>query len=174
MFVVLEHGGGVFKIAALAFAAIDLDFAELIERFLELAGEACAVESEAGEQAVGVDDVERRGLGAGGWGLGAREDVGLEKGNALQAPGGVGEFLDEMSFGCRGGLVFVDELAAVLLVSDWILHGQDGGLGGQAVAKGVERGTLFAGAGARAGGMLGVGAIDGGAICVVEFECWCC
>ncbi len=69
-----------------------------------------------------------------------------------------------MGFGCRGGLVFVDELAAVFLVSDWILRGQDGGLGGQAVAEGVERGTLFTGVGARAGGMLGVGAIDGGAI----------
>jgi hypothetical protein len=65
VFVVLEHGGGVFKIAVLAFAAIELDFAELIERLLELAGEACAVESQGGEQAMGVDDVERRGLGAG-------------------------------------------------------------------------------------------------------------
>ena len=67
MFVVFEHGGGVSKIAALALAAVELDFKELIERFLELAGEACAVESEGREQAVGVDDVERRGLGAGGW-----------------------------------------------------------------------------------------------------------
>ncbi len=49
MFVVFEHGGGVFEIAVLAFAAIELDFAELFERFLELAGEACAVESQSGQ-----------------------------------------------------------------------------------------------------------------------------
>jgi hypothetical protein len=32
--------------------------------------------------------------GAGGWGLGAREDVGFEKRDAVEAPGGVGEFVD--------------------------------------------------------------------------------
>ena len=77
-----------------------------------------------------------------------------------------------MGFGCRGGLVFVDELAAVFLVSDWILRGQDRGAGGQAVAECVKRRTLFAGIGTRAGGMLGVGAIDCRAIGVVEFESW--
>jgi hypothetical protein len=42
---VFEHGGGVFEIAALALAAVGLDFAELVQRFLELAGEAMAVET---------------------------------------------------------------------------------------------------------------------------------
>ena len=46
---VFEHGSGVFKIAALALAAVELDFAELFERFLELAREACAVESQSGQ-----------------------------------------------------------------------------------------------------------------------------
>jgi len=33
-------------------------------------------------------------LGIGGWGLGAREEIGLEEGNTIQAPGGVREFVD--------------------------------------------------------------------------------
>lgn len=90
MFVVFEHGGGVFEIAALALVAVELDFAELFERFMELAGEACGMKAEAGEEAVGVDDVECWRLGAGGWGQGAGEQIGFEDGNALQAPGGVG------------------------------------------------------------------------------------
>lgn len=72
----------------LALAAIELDFTELLERFLELAGESRAVESKSGEQAMGVDDIEKRGLGTGGWGLGAGEDVGFQKRNPLEAPGG--------------------------------------------------------------------------------------
>jgi hypothetical protein len=43
---------------------------------------------------VGVYDVESGGLGAGGWGLGAGEDVGFEEWNTIHAPGGVGEFVD--------------------------------------------------------------------------------
>jgi hypothetical protein len=60
-----EDGGGVFELAALVLTAVELDIAELIERLLELAGEAGAVQSEAGEEPVGVDDVEGGGLGAG-------------------------------------------------------------------------------------------------------------
>jgi hypothetical protein len=43
---------------------------------------------------VGVYDVESGGLGAGGWGLRAGEDVGFEEWNAIHAPRGVGEFVD--------------------------------------------------------------------------------
>ena len=89
-----EDGGSVAEVAPVALEALGLEFAELVEGLLELAGEALAVEAERGEQAVGVHDVERRGLGAGGWGLGAREDVGFEKGDAVEAPGGVGQFVD--------------------------------------------------------------------------------
>lgn len=90
----------------MAIATVELDFTELLERFLELAGEARAVESESGKQAMGVDDVERRGLGAGGWGLSAGEEVGFQKWDTAESPGGVGEFLDEMSFGGGGGTVW--------------------------------------------------------------------
>jgi hypothetical protein len=52
------------------------------------------MEAEAGEEAMGVDDVEGRGLGAGGWGLGVVEDVGFEDRDAIEAPRGVGQFFD--------------------------------------------------------------------------------
>jgi len=79
-----------------------------------------------------------------------------------------------VSFRGSGGLVFVGELAAVLLVGGRIFGGQDRGVGGEAVAERVLRRTLFAGAGARAGGVLGVGAVGGGAVrVVVNLECGC-
>src|ERR1017187_5430287 len=121
VFVKFEDGGGVFELAALVLGAVELDIAELIERLLELAGEAGAVQSEAGEEPVGVDDVEGGGLGAGGWGLSAREDIGFQERDPIYAPGCVGELLDQLGFGCGGGLVFVDELAAVALVCGRVL-----------------------------------------------------
>jgi hypothetical protein len=49
-FVFVEFGdsGGVFELAAFVLAALMLDIAELVERFLELAGEAGAVEAQGG------------------------------------------------------------------------------------------------------------------------------
>lgn len=73
----------------------------------------------------------------------------------------VGELLDELGFGGGSGFVFIEELAAVLFVRARVFGRQDGCSGREAVGEGVERRTLFAGFGARAGGMLGVGAIDG-------------
>ena len=159
---VFEHGGG-FEIAAGG-----LDFAELIERFVKLAGEAGAVESEVGE---GVDSGQGIGVLLATSGL--SEDVSFEERDAAEAPGGVGEFLDEMSFGCRGGLIFFEELPAVLVEGVAIFRWQKGAAGGQAMAERVARRTLFAGIGARAGGMFGVGAIDGRAldVGVVKFGC---
>jgi len=69
-----------------------------------------------------------------------------------------------MGFGGCGGLVFVEELAAVGFVGGAVLGGEDGRGGGEAVAEGVERGALFAGIGARTGRVLGVGAVDGRAV----------
>src|ERR1035438_770141 len=123
VFVEFEDCGGVLEFAALMLAALELDVAELVERLLELAGESCAVEAEAGEELVGVDDVESRGLrgggrgqgageyvggggegegrglGGGGGGGGGVEYVGLEEGEAAEPPGGIGEFLNELGFG---------------------------------------------------------------------------
>jgi hypothetical protein len=44
-FMEFEDRGGVAEVASQAFEALKLDFAELIEGLLELAGEALAVEA---------------------------------------------------------------------------------------------------------------------------------
>jgi hypothetical protein len=124
-----EDGGSIAKVAPLALEALGLDVAELDEGLLELAGEALAVEAKRGEQAVGVHDVERRGLGAGGWGLGAREYVGFEKRDPVEAPRGVGEFVDQLDFSGSRWTVFIEELAVVLLVGGRVFGGEDGGAG---------------------------------------------
>lgn len=161
VFVEFEEGGGLFERAGFARGAAALDVAELVESAVELPGEALALDGEVGEEAVGVDDIE--GDFAIGWdgGGGTGEGVGFEERNAVKAPGRVGEFLDELGFGGSGGLVFVEEAAAMVFVGGAVFGGEDGGGGGQAVAEGVERGTLLTGWGARAGGVLGVGAVDG-------------
>ena len=164
MFMELDDVGRVLELLVLAFAAVELDFAEVFEGFVELAGEALAVEAEGGEESMRVDNVEGRGLGAGGWGLGAREEIGFEKGDTLEAPGGVGQFVNECDFSGSGGAVFLDELAAVLLVYGRIFGREDGGAAGQSVSKGIERGTLLAGFGSGAGRMLCVRAIDFAAV----------
>jgi hypothetical protein len=140
---------------------VELDCAELVECFLELAGEAVAVESEGGDR-------WDQDFGAGGCG----EEVGFEERDAVEAPGGVSELLDKLGFGWSGGLVFGEKLAAVLLEGGWIFRRQDG-RASQSMAKSVERRTLFTGLGARAGGVLGIGAIDGRAIGVVKLDCCC-
>jgi hypothetical protein len=68
---------------------------------LELAGEAMSVRAERAEGAVGIDDVESHaGLFIGGIG-GAGEQVGFEEGDAVEAPGGVGEIADELALRWR-------------------------------------------------------------------------
>ena len=131
-----EEGGGAFEGALLLEAAFGLDFAELVERFLELAGEPLGVHAEGGEGAVGVDDVEVDGSLIGGRVGGAIEEGGFEQRDAVEAPGGVGEFLGELGLGGGGGLVFVEELAAVALVGGGVLGSENGGAAGEAVALG--------------------------------------
>ena len=78
MFVEFEEGGGVFQLAALAFSAVGLDFAEHVQGFLKLAGEPLAVDAEGGEGAVGVDDVEVDSSLIVGWVGGPVEEGGFE------------------------------------------------------------------------------------------------
>jgi hypothetical protein len=51
----------------------------------------------------------------------------------------------------------------VVLVGGVVLGGKDDDVAGESMAEGVEGGALFAGWGAGAGGVLGVGAVDFGA-----------
>jgi hypothetical protein len=87
----------------------------------------------------------------------------LEQRDAVESPGGVGAFVDELDLGGSLGLVFVLELRAVELVGGRVLGRQNGGLAGEAVGERVERGAALAGFGARASGMDGIGAVSGGA-----------
>ena len=113
VFVEFEEGGGVLEVATFAFGAVRLDFAEVVHSLLELAREPLVVQAESGEGAVGVDDVEVDPPLIGGWVGGAIEEGGFERGDAVEAPGGVGEFLGELGLGGGCGLVFVEEAAAM-------------------------------------------------------------
>ena len=44
------------------------------------------------------------------------EQLGFEQGDAVEAPGGIGELLDELGFRGTSGLVFVEEAAAMRVV----------------------------------------------------------
>ena len=93
----------------------------------------------------------------GSWG----EQFGFEERDAVEAPGGVGDFVDELSLGGGGGGVLIEKLLDVALVGFGVLGGQDGGAGSETVAQGVLRRTLLSWFGARAGGVEGVGAVGG-------------
>ena len=147
-----EDFGRVVELTALQAAALFLDIAKLLEGFLELAGEAGAVQAKRGE-------LRDQGLGVGVLG----QQFGFEEGDAVEAPGGVGDFVDQLSLGGGAGLVLVEKLLDVALVGFGVLGRQDGGAGSETMAQRVERRTLLAGFGARTGGVLGVGAVGGGA-----------
>ncbi len=153
MLMEFEEGGGVFEIAALTLSAVRLNVAKGGKAFLELAGETLALDAEVGEEAMGIDDVEGDGGRFAGRVGGAIEHVGFEQRDTVETPGGIDELLDELRFGGSGGLVFVEEAAAMVFVDSRILRGKDRGSGGQAVAQGVERRALLAGFGAGTGGV---------------------
>src|ERR1700722_8372465 len=163
VFVQFEQSGGVFEFAALALDALSLHFAEFVQAFLELAGETLALNAEVGEEAMGVDDVKFDGGLLGGWIGSAGEQVGFEERDAIEAPGGVGELLDELGFGGSGGSVFVEEAAAMGVEGRLVFGRKDGGGGGQAMAQRIQRGTLLTGIGSWSGGAQGIGAVNGGA-----------
>src|SRR5580704_3390805 len=124
-----EESGAILEVARAALAAGGLDVAETEERFLELAGEATALDAKVGDEAVGVYDCEVAGAG---------EEVRFDERDAVEAPGGVDEFLDELGFGGGGGLVFGEKLGAMRFVCGPILGGEDGRGRGQAMTKGVQ------------------------------------
>jgi hypothetical protein len=145
-----EDFGHFVEMAALQAATVFLDIAEVLGSFLELAGKARAVHSEPGQE-------WDLGLGVGFQG----EQLGFEEWDAVEAPGNVGHFVDQLSLDGIGGFAVSEKLLDVALVSSGILVGQDGGAGGEAMAQGVLRGALFARFSARAGGVRGVGAVNG-------------
>jgi hypothetical protein len=139
-----EKFGRFGELAALQVAALVLDRAELFEGFLELAGEARAVQAKRGEGAMKIDDVEGHFLISGGGLIGGRvggagKQLGFEEWDAVEALGGVGDFVDQLSLGGGGGGVLIEKLLDVALVGFGVLGGQDGGAGSETVAQGVVR-----------------------------------
>jgi hypothetical protein len=66
-----------------------------------------------------------------GWRVGgAVEKDGFEAWDAVEAPGGVGEFLSEQGLDGSGWLVFIEELASEALVFGGVLGGRHRGVGG--------------------------------------------
>jgi hypothetical protein len=118
-FMEFQEGGGRLELALLLVPALGLDFAELVHSILELAGEPLVVQAESGQ-------LRNQGLGTGV----SRKQRGFKEWNASESPGGVGEFLGELGFGGSGGLVFVEELAAVKLIGSGVLSSEDGGAAG--------------------------------------------
>ena len=159
MFMEFEESRGLFEVTLLLVVALGLDFAELVQRFLELAGEPVGVQAERGEGAMGVDDIEVDTSLRGWWIGGAIEERGFERGDAIETPGGVGEFLDELGFGGSGGSIFVEELAAVELVGGGVLGSEDRGAAGESGGEGVLGRALFAGGGAGSGGVERIRAV---------------
>ena len=88
------------------------------------------------------------------------EQTGFEGAHAAQAPGGHGHLLDEQGFGRSGGLVFGEKSVEQFLELFRVFVGEDGGLGGEAVAERVEADGGAAFGSARAGGELGVATIS--------------
>src|ERR1700722_4856935 len=78
--------------------------------------------------------------GAVAWGVGSLgEQLGFDEWDAVEAPGGVGHFVDQLSFDGVGGLVVIEKLLDVALVGFGILGGQESGAGCEAVAESVLR-----------------------------------
>lgn len=69
----------------------------------------------------------------------ARVDGVFEAGDAVQAPGGIGEGLDERGFPRRGGLELCFEVVDVVLVGGAVAGGQEDGAAGECSFEGVER-----------------------------------
>ena len=119
VFVVFEHAGRVLQIYLLSFTALCLEGAELLERLLELAGEALAVNAEGGERL----DHE---LGI----RGVFEQLRFDQRDAVLSPGEVGKLVDELRLGGRGGAELVEELLDVAVEGGQVFGREDGGLGG--------------------------------------------
>jgi hypothetical protein len=82
------------------------------------------------------------------------EEICFEGRDAVEAPGGVGQGLDQMGFGCALRIVLVMERFQMGLITLEILGGHDDDLGCEAVAEGVQIRLLFACLGFGAGGVL--------------------
>ena len=169
--------GGEVEIDRFFFTALGLHVAELFECPFELTRETLLVHAERAQCARLFAEGVGRGEGDVGLGMIGDDVIGMlghaeaeqtvfERGNAVEAPGSVGERLDELVLDHALGLEVVEESLREELVGVEILGRQDDHVTSESVAKSVQRGAVFAGLSAGASRMLRIGAIDGGAICV--------
>src|SRR5258708_33215161 len=118
-----------------------------------------SVHAEIGEQAVlpakgffngaaglelGKVDIDAAGREGGG----EHEDIAFEEGDAIHAPGSIGEFFDELLFGRSFGFVLVEEALRATLEAGTGFGGVQGGLAGRSLAVGVQVCCLVAPGGA--------------------------
>jgi hypothetical protein len=88
---------------------------------------------------VGEGCLQRRGRFGGREVDGEHEDVAFEEGDAIHAPGRIGELANELLFGWVFGFVFFEQVLGVAIESGRIFGGEHGGLAGASVGEGVER-----------------------------------
>ena len=81
------------------------------------------MQAQRGEGAISIDNIEIDSSLLGGWDGGAGEQLGFEEWDAVEAPRGVGDFVDQLSLGGGGGLVLVEKLLDVALVGFGVLVG---------------------------------------------------
>lgn len=118
---------------------------KLVEGAVERALDAGFVARE-GFDGAGAGGVVGEGAGAGvetfdivaELGDAVLEQACFERAQAAEAPGGHGHLLDEQDFSGACGLVFGEKRVEQFLKFVGILAGEDGGLGSEAVAQGVE------------------------------------
>ena len=106
-----------FQVLPLLGLARFLEVAELGHCPFENARKSLGVEAEIGYRFCVVFRHDDHG--------GELEDIGFDGGDAVLAPGGVGQGLDEMGFGGALGIVFVGERFQVGLVCFEVLGGHD-------------------------------------------------
>ena len=81
-------------------------------------------------------------------------ELGLDYGEALEAPFGGDHFVDQVEFGGAVGLELIEVGGEGLVEFGGVLGGEDQGLGGEAMFEGILGGALQAGFGFRAAGIL--------------------
>ena len=144
MLMAYEEFGRLGKLAALQAAALFLDLAELLDNFLELTGEARAVQAESGEGAKGVNDVKVDGGLLSGRVCGAGKQLGFEERDAVEAPCGVGDFVDELGLCWGGGLVLTDKIGEHALDGGFVFEGDENSGTRKTVREAVLAGNGFA------------------------------
>ena len=94
-------------------------------------------------------------------GDGVGQELRLDEGEAIEAPFGGDDFVDEVEFDGAGGLELLDVGIEEALKIGGVFGGQDDGLAGEAVAERVLRRALLAGFGF---GAVGFGAVFAGGL----------